>query len=746
MVGTALAVLFVAGLAACTNGTDPKPLADRVSLGLPKGAGMPQSSTPPTKGTPVCGQPILISPYRYDGKAGKFTRADAPAGLPAFGAKGTAFPADTAVVVIPPGDNTIPGQTAAYAVKNTIYYFEPGTHLITQGMYTGTNAVYIGGYTTAKGKAILTGVRGGSKNGLGAKSLSLSEQANAYQTWEYLTIKDYGASHQSAVLGIADHGGTTDVGNTYKYDTIGPNEYGYQGDDAPPSYGKSSGGGYAINLLSDTTIEYNCLTHDAQGAFNGSGVNINISHNEISWNGLGSYPDDGGSGGSPYGCGCSGGGKLFFSLNPVLVGNYVHDNYNTGIWLDFDNDGATVTGNYISANWGVGITYEASYNADISDNTLVGNGWASDGAWPAGVNGGTCYGGVPCTNGYGPTTGKGGGNPYAAIYLPNSGGNPNLNAVTVPSSIRVPGCGVPCVIQSNYSGHLLVSGNVLINNFGGVKVYTDTNRYPGNIDNDSACSIPLGALDQSNSPLYYAQTRELVTGADAMISGSSVTSAGGTQTRCSNYGQSAAGETDGSQDSHLQAPVVGMAVSDQNTGKLLGTVTGVTSANSFTLSDSPGDRSGAELLLSSYGGCGPADYYGSRAGVTSGNPAALYWDNCLWGSRNVTVSGNSFTMQASRVTGCTSENMCGYMADEAFNAGVPTLMRVFDDYPSLIAKARGGLGNVWSRNAYNWTGHQTGGPARWGFWAGSQGNTVSYGSWRTSYGQDAGSTVSASGA
>ena len=423
------------------------------------------------------------------------------------------------LVVIPAGDNTTAAASSQYGADYTVYYFEPGTHIIHHGMYTGAHSVYIGGYSKSKGKAIVDGVDGGTYNGVGTSWVSLSDKAQSYQTWEYLKIENYGSSVNNAIFGNASSGGSTDIGNTYKYLTIGPNEYGNRGSNAKPGYGKSSGGGYAIDLLSNTTIEYDCLTDNAQGAFNGTGANITISHNDISWNGLGIYPDDLGTGASPYGCGCSGGGKLFASVNAVITYNYVHNNFNAGVWLDFDNAGANISHNYVASNWGEGILYEASYNANISDNTLVGNGWASDGPWPVGVKGGTCFQGVPCTNGFGPSTGAGGGNPYAAIDLSNSGGNYNLN------NIHLPGCGSApsCTIHSNYSGRLLVEGNVLINNFGGVKVYTNANRFPGNTGNNSACDVPLGPLYQSNSSLYYFQTKELVTAPDATITGDAVT-------------------------------------------------------------------------------------------------------------------------------------------------------------------------------------------------------------------------------
>ncbi|HEX6519266.1 MAG TPA: right-handed parallel beta-helix repeat-containing protein [Streptosporangiaceae bacterium] len=622
------------------------------------------------------------------------------------------------------GDNTSAATAGTYQVSNAVIYFEPGTHKIHGVMYTGDNSAYVGGYTAAGGPAIIDGVSNGAASNT---YLSLSKAArgdNVNDTWEYLTIENYTSSTNNWVMGNENGGQGVDNGDTYRYDTIGPNEYAYTG--SGPVLNTTSapgqGGGYGIGLGHDTTIKDNCLTRNAQGAFAGGGVNDVISGNEISANGLGEYPDTGGN--SPNACGCSGGGKLFYSVNAQITRNYVRSNYNAGIWLDFDNTGANISDNYISSNWGVGIEYEASYNANISGNTLVGNGWASNGAWPAGYRGNnSCYGGAACSGGYGAITGAGGGFPYAAIYLPNSGGNSNLSAISTSDG----------KVTSNYSGQLLVHGNRLVNNFGGVMLYTDTNRYPGNIDGDSACSVPLGAMNQPNSSIYYQQTKVLTTKADVTISGSSVTSAGGTVALCDNYG--ATRSQGGSNGSAVRAPSVGMAVYDLKSGAFLGTVAAVTGPTAFRLSRSPGNESSASLLLSAYGGCGPADYFAGGRGVSSGAPAGRYWDNCIWGSRNVTVSGNSFLINADAVTGCTTSAMCGFMAAVSFNAGVPALMQFFNSYYKYIADAADGLGNVWSGNAYTWTG---GGPGDWRFQAGAQGTAVTWNQWQSSpYRQDA---------
>jgi hypothetical protein len=716
-----LAVGAVCMLSGCTGASGPPPwqhqAAGQAAGQSTSGVTAPAKSTAPARGTKVCDQSILNSPWDYAGAAGTFTAASEPKGLPTFGSAGTDFPSATQLVVVAAGDNTSAASNGAYAGNNTVFYFEPGDHRVENGMSTGHNSVYVGGYSKAAGEAAIDGVDGATNGtGVGGQQATFSSPssgANVYDTYEYLTIKNFSSTTNNSVLGNTQNG-DSDVGDTYKYDTIGPNDYGYTGSNSAPATGESSGGGYAINASSYTTIEDNCLTHDAQGAFNvTNAVDLTVKNNEISWNGLGEYPDTSGPGGSPFSCGCSGGGKIFYSLNASIVGNYVHDNYNVGIWFDFDNAGALISDNYIANNWSNGIAYEAGYNARITDNTVVGNGWASDHPWPAGVHGKDCYGGVPCGGGEGPVTGAGGGNPFAAIDVSDSGGNANL--------------------KSRYADTFLIEGNVLTNNFGGVKVYTDTNRYPGNIDDDSACGVPLGPLNQNNSSVYYKQGKILVTNGDTSISGSSVQTSGGTMTICAGYGSS----QDNGSDSKLQAPSVGMAVYDQNSDAFLGTVTSVTSAHSFTLSDSPGDGSGKSLLLSGYGGCGPADYFGGKPGAASGSPKAMYWDNCVWGSRNVTVTGNVFSLDASAVKGCeVAANQCGYMMTAAFDAGVPKLMQFFDAYQTYIADASGGLGNVWSDNTYQWSG--SGG---WQFEAGAQGNLVSLAQWRAApYHQDAGST------
>jgi parallel beta-helix repeat protein len=697
----------------------------------------------PASPTPICGQPVLNSVWNYNGPPGTYNTSGTPAGLPTFGAPGTDFPGATSVMVVAAGNNTAAASAGTFKVNHEIVYFEPGEHIIQSLMFAGYDAAYVGGYTPAAGKAVIDGVDGATNGtGLGGSAFAASQNVanNATDnTWEYLTIKNYTTGRGGSVMGFIDGTGAWDNGDTYKYDTIGPNDYGFVSTLSPPRTGESSGGGYALTAASFNTIEYNCISHDAEGGVNISdAVDTRILHNEFSWNGIGEYPDTSGTGQSPFACGCSAGlGKIFYSVNTDIIGNYVHDNYNYGIWVDTNEAGDNISGNYIASNWAGGIFYESSYNANISDNTLTGNAWASDGAWPPGHNGGLCDG-FPCQDGLGIVGGGSKGLAAATIYLPNSGGDSALSTVSIPSTITVPGCASACTVTSRYSGHLYVTGNKMLNNFGGILTYSDTSRFPAETTQNQSCDEPLGSLHQPNSVTYYNQYNLMLTNADTAISGVNVTSTHGTEAYCNSYFTPSAPGKDVGYSFQVTNPLTGMDVFDQTTGTLLGTVATVTSAQSFTLNQAPsgGYTTGDVLWLQSPGGCGFPDYPPSGSpGQVSGTPPAAYWDHCLWGSRNVTISGNYFSVGASTVTNCTQGNGCGFMQITGFNAGIAAINSIWTTMPTLMQTQASGLNITWSGNAYHWQG--TGG---WSFHAGFQGAPdLTQAQWLTA-GQDAGST------
>ncbi len=237
---------------------------------------------------------------------------------------------------------------------------------------------------------------------------------------------------------------------------------------------------YGAGVMVDTNgvLNDDCLTKNGQygfqtysGSDSQSVSNLTITNNEISYNDTQNYDTDGtGS------CGCTGGAKFWNAIGATVTGNYVHDNESVGLWMDTNNVGFNVSDNYFSHNWDVAIQYEISYNVSITNNTFVDNGWI------AGPNN--------------PGTG--------AIEINNSG-----------SDERVPG---------PYNTQSVISGNVLTDNWGGIDLYEDADRYCStNSDNTSSdyCTLvdpstytvssctahDVAGATSSQNPDYYDNCR-----------------------------------------------------------------------------------------------------------------------------------------------------------------------------------------------------------------------------------------------
>ena len=319
----------------------------------------------------------------------------------------------------PSGAVTIPAgtdQSSSLDTPGTTYYFAAGTHTVGTGLYSqidpGTGDTYVG----APG-AILSGQ---DKN-------NVAFGGNAENvTVEYLTISGFESPEDQ---GVVNH--TAATGWTVEHDTVSTNPV-----------------GAGVEIGSNNKVEYNCLTHNGEYGFNvysttGTVSNVTLSYNEISDND--GTPSGGGlydQPGSSNTCGCSGGGKFWNSLNVTVTDNYVHTNGSVGIWADTNNRGFNISDNYIANNRDEGITYEVSYNALISDNTLIGNA----------IKGGPTVAGFP----------------DSAIYISESGGDSR--------------------VASNFSGKLTVTGNVLSDNWGGVVLWENSNRYCGD-GSDGACTL-----------------------------------------------------------------------------------------------------------------------------------------------------------------------------------------------------------------------------------------------------------------
>ncbi|MGA3047488.1 MAG: chitobiase/beta-hexosaminidase C-terminal domain-containing protein [Terracidiphilus sp.] len=248
-------------------------------------------------------------------------------------------------------------------------------------------------------------------------------------TIEYLTVQDFTSAEGEMVV---NHDGGSNW--TIAYNTI-----------------QNNTGGAGVGLGPNTAVTSNCLTNNGEYGFSslcsGSGcdaltggpANVTLANNEISLNdSAGAYDQPGG-----ISCGCSGGGKLWHVNGANITGNYVHDNGNVGIWADTDNTGVNISGNTISNNYAEGIIIEISYNFSITNNTLTNNDLSS---------------------GYV----QAGQNIFPAIYISESGGDS-----------RVPG---------NLSGEGNVQGNTFTDNWSGITLWENSNRFCSD-SSDDACTL-----------------------------------------------------------------------------------------------------------------------------------------------------------------------------------------------------------------------------------------------------------------
>jgi hypothetical protein len=227
--------------------------------------------------------------------------------------------------------------------------------------------------------------------------------------------------------------------------------------------------GAGVMIGSNDVVEFNCLTHNGQygfSAYSPNGVsNVVVSNNEISYNDTFGYDTTSGDD-----CGCAGGGKFWQTTNATVTDNYIHDNQDPGLWVDTDNAGFNISGNYIANNSAEGLVYEISYNALISNNTFVDNAW-----------------------GKGPNLGL--GFPDPALYISESGSDPR--------------------VKTAYNTSFNVVGNDFIDNWGGVVLWENANRFCSDGSDGvctmvgpstftlSSCGANLATSNPNQTPDYY---------------------------------------------------------------------------------------------------------------------------------------------------------------------------------------------------------------------------------------------------
>ncbi len=315
---------------------------------------------------------------------------------------------------------------------NTTYWFAPGVHTFGTGLYDqiipGNRGTYIG----APGAVI---------SGQGKNGFAFTQSAVGVRI-EYLTIEHFIPPGGQGAVNSDSASGWTLSNDTIAYNVPGA----------------------AIMLGPKDTVKNSCLTRNGQYGFNaylidrhtdtGGPNDVSLIDNEISYNDTCNWEKTpnlpvarpAGCGNVGFAsCGCSGGGKFWEVDGATVTGNYVYDNYNVGLWVDTNNTGFDISNNDISSNWNEGVLYEISYNAQIDDNTFVDNGW-----------------------GEGPTNP---GFATGAIYVSESGGDR-----------RVPG---------PYSGQFQIAGNLFSNNWAGVVLWENANRFCGSPGEDAPTTCTL---------------------------------------------------------------------------------------------------------------------------------------------------------------------------------------------------------------------------------------------------------------
>ena len=238
--------------------------------------------------------------------------------------------------------------------------------------------------------------------------------------------------------------------------------------------GYSGGPGFGVALYGggEGTIEYNCLSKMGDYGINAFGTNTTFDYNEIYESNYEADP----------GCGCSGGGKWWGTLNANIVDNaFIGNGYGGGgaIWFDNGNSGSLVEGNYFDQTYGQAISDETGFNADITDNLFQDDNWGS----------GTGCGNTNCTG---------------DVSLNTSGGT------------EVPG--------SRYEDQMTISGNEFLNDWGGVGIWQSGSRSCENSGESYKpdapyCSggYPNSAANDAAGDYYFSHEGDVINGQVATL-------------------------------------------------------------------------------------------------------------------------------------------------------------------------------------------------------------------------------------
>ncbi|HEV2412841.1 MAG TPA: fibronectin type III domain-containing protein [Candidatus Saccharimonadales bacterium] len=429
------------------------------------------------------------------------------------------------------------------------------------------------------------------------------------------------------------------------------------------------GDGVALYGGDQGTIEYNCLSRMGDYGINAFGTNNTFDYNEIYESNY--EPDPG--------CGCSGGGKWWGTLNANIVDNsFINDSPvgGTPVWLDNGNSGTLIQGNFFNMSYTSSIASETGFNLDVTGNLF------EDGGWGSGTGG--CGGNNNCNG---------------AININTSGG------------AQVPG--------SRYENSISISSNYFVNDWQGIDIWQAGGRSCENSgegwpDDAPYCSggFPNTATTAGGGQYYFSHTGDTAHGgtttvAQSASSGSSTVEVVGTEAIDDQIGfadptstttTDTTSVTTFSGSGTINASTSGFPSSGQLrvgtsaawsdgkgswTGAILsytnttaGTFTGVSLvrgtgtlsgpiqqvqpykvtaetcyANDCNLSITPSlssnESSGTEVS-----NAGTCQLYATSTATPSSpmapsTPALSYWDGCQWEAKDITVTGNTFVFQPS---------------------------------------------------------------------------------------------------
>ncbi len=124
----------------------------------------------------------------------------------------------------------------------------------------------------------------------------------------------------------------------------------------------------ALKVYGQARVIGNYIHHNGQYGVAGTGDGNVFARNEIAFNNTARFAR------STTSFWDAGGTKFVRNTNLILRGNYVHDNFGDGLWLDIDNAGVTIAGNRIKRNHRMGVNYEISFKGLIKNNDISGNG------------------------------------------------------------------------------------------------------------------------------------------------------------------------------------------------------------------------------------------------------------------------------------------------------------------------------------------------------------------------------------